>query len=221
MPIIRELGLARSAWQKCLVAVFVISAGSVGFFFTAGTAQAAAIAWRRDVPAAAREAASSNKPLLLTVTARWCGPCHKMLQQSFPDPSVAARVNASFVPLLIEADEQQFLVKQWNINAFPTMLVLNSQQHVMERVTGYQSAAQLDARLAAYRPPAETRVVPRPLQVSPAPRQAVERGNRPVSFHDRAWAWIRSSPSREPRPAPNLPIPRDTLAAAKEFSAGR
>lgn len=199
----------------------------------ARTAQAAGIAWRRDVTAAAREAGASNKPLLLMVTARWCRPCHQMLQQTFPDPWVAARVNASFIPLLIDAGEQQSLIQQLNINAFPTMLILDSQQRVVERVTGYQTVAQLTSRLAVYQPPVQPRVVQRPVNVVQPLRPAAQDADRRTSFHDRIWASIRqsgyrqlqSATPREMGPAPSLrarrPPPRDTYAAAVEFSAGR
>jgi hypothetical protein len=156
-----------------------------------------------------------------------------MLQQTFPDPGVAARVNASFIPLLIDADQQPSLIQQLNINAFPTMLILDSQQRVVERVTGYQTAAQLNSRLAVYQPPVQPRVVPRPIEVFQPSRPAAQYADRRTSFHDRIWASIRQSRFRQPQiaaprdmgPSPNLwanrPPPRDTFAAAVEFSAGR
>ncbi|MBI3864755.1 MAG: thioredoxin fold domain-containing protein [Planctomycetia bacterium] len=208
---------------------------------TGRSAWSSEISWRKDLVAASRESAANSKPLLLMVKARWCGPCHKMLQQSFPDPAVTARVNAGFIPLLVDADEQSSLIQKLNINAFPTMLVLDSNQRVVERVTGFQTAAQLKARLAAYRP-AEHRIAQRP--VSPAPRPGtashgpalaqVAGAPAPVatrppaprrpSFHDRAWAKIRgdvpAGPSVSPAPGLYDQPPRDTYTAALEFSRG-
>jgi thiol-disulfide isomerase/thioredoxin len=190
------------------------------------------ISWRTDVSAAARESAAAGKPLLLMVKARWCGPCHKMLQQSFPDPAVAARVNSAFIPLLVDADEQASLIQKLNINAFPTLLVLDSNQRVVERVTGFQTAAQLNVRLSAIRP-AEVRVAQRPVRPPAPSRPAAPVTRAGTSFHDRAWASIRQEagapPSRtfvmnasaSPRPSFDPPAPRDTLTAAIQFSQGK
>jgi hypothetical protein len=196
-------------------------------------AWSAQIAWRSDLTAAAQESAASGKPLLVMVKARWCGPCHKMLQQSFPDPALTARINAGFIPVLIDADQQTALIQKLNINAFPTMLILGPNLRVVERVTGFQSAAQLNSRLIALKPTG-IRVAKRPVQVAlappPIPSPPVPRMQ---SFHDRIWASIRASPVQDLSPAlafnvapgpdrkPDAAITRDTLAAALEFSAGR
>lgn len=225
-----------------LVGTVVLSAIQFG-----QPAWCAEIAWRKDVSAAAREAAATNKPLLVMVEASWCGPCRRMLQQTFPDRAVTARINAGFIPLLIDADQQAALVQKLNINAFPTMLILDANLRVVERVTGFQSAAQMNARLAGLKltPP---RVGPPPVAVAqsakpvPPPQAA-----RAPSFHDRMWASIRNSPAptgREnpvpaiydssvadvrpdasravaaPRPALYTPGYRDTYAAAIAFSSG-
>src|SRR5262245_49130184 len=134
-----------------IVRVAAITAAVVAVAAPGRPAWSSEISWRTDAAASVREAAASGTPVLPTVNARWCGPCHKMLRQSFPDPAVSARVNTGFIPLLVDADEQPALIQKLNINAFPTMLVLDANQRVVERVTGFQSAAQLNARLAAYR----------------------------------------------------------------------
>jgi|GEM_PF-2374385 len=119
---------------------------------TAGAAQAAGIAWHGNFQAAAQQAAAQRKPLLVMVKASWCGPCHKMLKQTFPDPALAARINSHFIPVLIDADEQAATVQALGISAFPTVVVLSPDRKVMSRLTGFQSAAQLDTRLAALTP---------------------------------------------------------------------
>ncbi len=219
-----------------------VSAAVLALHVTERPAWSSEVAWRRDVAAAARESAGGGKPLLVMVEASWCGPCQRMLRQTFPDPVLAARINAGFIPLLIDADQQAALIQRLNINAFPTMLILDPSQRIVERVTGFQTAAQLNSRLAVLQPtqpriaqrPVEVAQSPRPAPPQPAPFQPApfQPAVRTTSFHDRAWASIRGS-SNEPRPnpprdiapapspSPFFPAPRDTYTAAKEFSEGR
>ena len=195
----------------CAVAVLLTAALSVN------AAQAAGIAWHSNVQEAMRQSAAQNKPMLVLVKARWCGPCHQMLEQTFPNPAVAARVNNQFVPLLIDADEQAAFVQSLGVEAMPTVLVISPQQKITGRFTGFQSAAQLDARLASLRPPA----------IRPVATQAIRRWALPpmrpsmppepgASFARRHAVYVSAIRPTGTIPAPR---PRDTFAAAMEFSA--
>ncbi|MBX7136239.1 MAG: thioredoxin family protein [Fimbriimonadaceae bacterium] len=77
----------------------------------ASPAVAQEIAWRTDVDEAMSESAREDKPMLVMVSASWCGYCRKMLRQTFPDPAVSTRVNSQFNPVLIDADREQALVR--------------------------------------------------------------------------------------------------------------
>jgi thioredoxin-like negative regulator of GroEL len=156
-------------------------------------ARAAPIAWQKDIRVALRASAEQDKPLMVMVGAGWCSYCHRMLQQTFPDPALALRVNGQFVPVLIDADEQAKLVQKLRVDAMPTVLVISPDRKIIGRFAGFQSPAQLAALLA---PLQRTRqaAAPRPIESKPA-------------FHQRAWSEIQAS-SR-----------RNTLDAAKDFSA--
>lgn len=176
----------------CLVLVLSASPGS---------AYAAGISWRNDLPEAARESARVQKPLLILVDARWCGACHKMLQQTFPNASVAARVGRDFVPVRLDADQQSDAVESLKVDALPTLLVVSPGGKVLGRITGFQSAAQLDARLASFQPvQARARLATRgaPMRRSVAP----------------------SPPVPMPPPERSAVVPLSTLEAARQFSGG-
>ena len=113
------------------------------------TLQNRSIAWLKDLQEAGRVSTQQHKAMLVLVEARWCGACNKMLQETFADPAVATRINRQFVPVLIDSDQQATLVQKLNVEAMPTVLVIVDQR-IVDRIIGFQTAAQFDARLAAF-----------------------------------------------------------------------
>lgn len=172
---------------------FAVLAALAAAAFPADKAHAAPIVWHKDIRTALRASAEQHKPLMVMVGANWCGYCHKMLQQTFPDPALALRVNRQFVPVLLDADKQAEIVQKLRVDAMPTVLVISPERKIVGRIAGFQSAAQLAARLAPY-------------QRAASPPKTVD--GKPA-FHERAWAAIQAA------------RPRDTLEAAKAFSATR
>ena len=195
----------------CAATVLLTAALSVN------AAQAAGIAWHSNVQEATRQSAAQNKPLLVMVKARWCGPCHQMLEQTFPNPAVAARVNNQFVPLLIDADEQAAFVQSLGVEAMPTVLVISPQQKITGRLTGFQSANQLDAHLASLTPPAVRQVAPQAIRRWATP--AVRPSMPPESGASFARRHAVYAPAIRPIETRQAPRARDTCAAAMEFSA--
>jgi hypothetical protein len=179
----------------------------------ASQAHASGILWRSRFDEAAQESAAQHKPMLVMVKGRWCGPCHKMLNQTFPDGGLASRISQHFVPVLIDADEQAALVKSLGIDALPTVVVISPERRVVGRMTGFQSAAQLNAHLAAYAPREVRQLAVRPAPIQwPVQAAPVAAGPSFLRRHSVAIAPVRPSPA-----GPTLP-PWDTLAAAREFS---
>lgn len=108
------------------------------------------VSWQRDVAEAAQKAARENKPMLIMFSASWCGPCHRMLDETFANPALSARLARHFVTVLVDADAQTLLVEKLKIEAMPTLLVVNPDRKIVGRFMGFQSAADLDQRLASF-----------------------------------------------------------------------
>lgn len=102
-----------------------------------------AIQWRTSYAAAAQEAAEQEKPLLVGVTAVWCGPCQQMKQLTFQNTGLAEYVSEQFIPLMIDADSQSQLVSKFQISSYPTLLVISPELKIVKRFTGFQSASTL------------------------------------------------------------------------------
>ncbi len=57
-------------------------------------------------------AKSDNKPVFLWFYGSWCGYCKKMLANVFPDSSVIATLNASFIPIKVETASKRQITYQ-------------------------------------------------------------------------------------------------------------
>jgi thioredoxin-like negative regulator of GroEL len=143
-----SLGLARFELSK--TAVLLVALTQI-FMLAPGVARAASIPWQSDYRDALQESASRRLPVLVVIGARWCRYCRTMQSETFCNPAVTARITSHFIPLLIDADEQEELVEKFKVSAFPTVLIISPERLIVDRYSGFQSAAQLDRRLACYR----------------------------------------------------------------------
>lgn len=112
-----------------------------------GSAAAKSIEWETSYRLATEEAARTGKPMLVRITATWCGPCRQMKQLTFADSRVVDLVGSSFIPLLIDADDQPDLVTGFQVEAFPTTLVVAADLTILNRLKGFQSAESLISKL--------------------------------------------------------------------------
>jgi thiol:disulfide interchange protein len=113
------------------------------------------IPWRTDFAAAESEARQSGKLRLADFTATWCGPCQRMESETWPDSSLEAKVR-EFVPVKVDIDRNEAVARQYNVEAIPTIVVLDTEGNVLKRTEGYAAADELLAWLAAVTAPATT-----------------------------------------------------------------
>jgi len=114
-----------------------------------GSEKAPSIDWRPSYRRSVDEAARDGKPLLVSVTATWCGPCRQLKQLTFTDSRVIDMVQSSFVPYMIDADEHPELVTGFGVEAFPTTMVISPDLTILKRMSGFQSAGDLIANMAS------------------------------------------------------------------------
>jgi YHS domain-containing protein/thiol-disulfide isomerase/thioredoxin len=117
-------------------------------FQSAGSA--AELKWGSDLKKAATESQKTGKPILITFTASWCHYCHKLLDETFTDQKVIARVNEYFVPVVLDADENERAVQLLGIEAFPSTVVISPELNVLGRIRGFHPALQMAQQLAPF-----------------------------------------------------------------------
>lgn len=91
---------------------------------------------------ATARAKAKNQLIFVDFETTWCGPCKTMDQLVYSAEPVAEKCR-DFVCVKLDGDEQRDLVKQYKIEAYPTMLLVDADGEEIARCRGYQSVAEL------------------------------------------------------------------------------
>jgi thioredoxin 1 len=111
----------------------------------------APFAWSHRFDEALTAAKSAGKNVFVDFETTWCGPCKSMDDWIWTDNDVAALLNAGYVGVKLDGDVEKDLVKRFNVSGYPTMLVLDGSGKELKRIVGYQTSAEMIARLNAQR----------------------------------------------------------------------
>lgn len=90
----------------------------------------------KEVLATAR---ASHKKIFVDAYATWCAPCRLLQKTTFRDVKAAAYFNKNFINVSIDVEKAEGpeLVKKWQVDGLPTLLILDEQGNVLESHTGY------------------------------------------------------------------------------------
>ncbi|MBI5395007.1 MAG: FHA domain-containing protein [Verrucomicrobia bacterium] len=110
--------------------------------------------WLDDYALALKTAEAEKKPVVLDVTTDWCGWSKKMERETFAAPviqeqlvgCVLVRIN----PEISKANEA--VAKQYNVDGYPNLLILNYRGEVLAQESGYQKTEDFDKYLKKYLP---------------------------------------------------------------------
>ncbi|WP_157961168.1 thioredoxin family protein [Lutibacter citreus] len=106
--------------------------------------------WEKDYSKAVKLSKSSKKPLLIFFTGSdWCSPCKMLVADVFQSKKFKNLSEDDFV--LYEANyprnkdlvsksqksNNESLKRKFNINTYPTVIIVNSKEHELGRLKGY------------------------------------------------------------------------------------
>lgn len=103
----------------------------------------ASIEWEKDPAVAAEQARKSGKPIIVYITADYCGYCRKMERESWSDKDVTKTVSENFVALKLDAEKHEKLVARLDVRAYPTTLVFGGDGKHITTAEGFLSRADL------------------------------------------------------------------------------
>lgn len=94
---------------------------------------------------AKNKAKTEKKLIFIDVYTEWCGPCKMMSSEIFTDAQVGKYFNSSFINLKIDAEKGEGIevAKEYQVNAFPTMLIMDSEGKVYKTLVGSRSVQRL------------------------------------------------------------------------------
>ena len=87
--------------------------------------------------------AASGKPIFLDAYTTWCGPCKWMSKNVFTSPEVGSLYNEKFVCAKFDMEDGEGveLAGRFQIQAYPTLLFLNSQGEIIHQALGARDEA--------------------------------------------------------------------------------
>ena len=99
------------------------------------------INWETNYNTALEKAAKENKAIMIDFYTDWCTICKIMETNVYLDKDIVSNINYNFVPLKINAEyndeDVKFLTNQYNINAFPTTVFINTNAFIIKKILGY------------------------------------------------------------------------------------
>lgn len=106
------------------------------------------VRWEHDLLKARTAAVKSGRPLLIVFGADWCTFCKKMEATTLADPVMAREINATFVPVHLDFDEQRKVAQALEIEAIPCSIVLSVDAEVLARHDGFAKPDEYRKTLA-------------------------------------------------------------------------
>jgi thiol:disulfide interchange protein len=106
-----------------------------------------------------QEAKKQNKPIFLYATLKGCMPCKVLEFHTFSDTTLANFVHQNTIPAKLyvtdkfgkqEYEKRLKISKGINVNAYPTMLVLDSEGKEIDRILGVNTADSVLSILKKY-----------------------------------------------------------------------
>jgi thiol:disulfide interchange protein len=137
--------LYKYAVQILLVAGLALTGIKYNHGSTAGNAPTHIIFIENSWDEALKQAKLQNKYIFVDAYATWCGPCKMLKAKTFTDNKAAAFYNSNFVNVAIDMEKGQGpqLAQQWQLRAYPTLIIFDPKGKPVLGSVGYIGADDL------------------------------------------------------------------------------
>jgi thiol-disulfide isomerase/thioredoxin len=90
------------------------------------------------------EAVKTGKPIFIDAFTTWCGPCKWMAKTVFPDEEVGKVFNEKFICAKIDMEKGEGIdiARQYQVNAYPTLLFMNGSGEIIHLALGARDAKE-------------------------------------------------------------------------------
>lgn len=95
--------------------------------------------------AAVKKASAQKKHIFVDCYATWCGPCKMLKLRTFANKKVADFFNKNFINVSIdmEAGQGPALAQQWQIQAYPTLIIFDENAKPVLGTMGFMAPDDL------------------------------------------------------------------------------
>jgi hypothetical protein len=93
--------------------------------------------WEADYAAALKRAQAEHKPMMVMITATWCGPCKLLEKETLDSPWIGFFLS-KFV--LVKAYEDKDVERKYGSSAYPTLVFTDSSGNAAYKCVGYKPA---------------------------------------------------------------------------------
>ncbi|EPG76317.1 thioredoxin domain protein [Leptospira fainei serovar Hurstbridge str. BUT 6] len=118
---------------------FLILLFSVIFSVVSTDIAAVGVQWESSVEKAFAKAKQEGKPIFIDVYADWCGYCKTLKKEIYPKKEVQAELSR-FVLLSLDGDRFPNLKKKYQVSGYPTLLFLDRNGSITEKISGMPDA---------------------------------------------------------------------------------
>jgi len=108
----------------------------IGFYIGKSAPKTGELAWEKDYPTALTKAQAERKPMMVMMTATWCGPCKMLEKETLNDPWVRHFLS-HFV--IVKAYEDKDVEKTYGLNGYPTLVFTDFSGKEACRTVGHQA----------------------------------------------------------------------------------
>lgn len=117
------------------------------------------INWEPTLESAQRQAAQSNRLVLIQFWAQWCGVCKRMEAETFTQPGIITVLSEKYVPVKVNADHFPAMARRYGITALPTTVITTADGQLVDLIRGRLETAQYLDRIGRVAAEVEKRQV--------------------------------------------------------------
>ena len=104
------------------------------------------IKWVSSFSDAKRLARESKKPMMVSFFSDRCGWCRVLDQKTYSDPGVQ-ELAGRFIPVKVDVGEDPMLSQQYSVMGLPTIIFMDSEGKVINKVIGFRDAEPFRAEM--------------------------------------------------------------------------
>lgn len=95
---------------------------------------------------AMEQADEEGKLIFIDAYTSWCGPCKQLEKTTFKSEKVGEAFNEQFINIKIDVEKDADgpeIERKYKINAYPTLLVIDSEGKLKKSLVGFQTEKQM------------------------------------------------------------------------------